>query len=173
MTGDVRPAFEWFAAVEGNRYRVLFFSVAAAYVFATLRQAIGYGATARLFPLVVSVPLCALLLVELAAAYGDRQDRAEGPFAAVLVETHSRPTPAESDAVRYRRTAASFGWLGGLVAAVWLVGPLPATLAYVPAFVRAHGGSRRRAAVTAIATGGALYVLFVALLSTPLVGGAI
>jgi len=170
---DAQPLFEWFAAVDSHRYRGLFFGAGAAYVLATLWQAAGYGSTAGLFPLVVGVPLCALLVAELAAAYSDRRDRVEGPFAAVLAEADSHSTTGESDTVRYRRTAASIGWLGGLVAAIWLVGPLPATLVYVPAFVRAHGGSRRRAAVTAIATGSALYVLFVALLSTPLVGGAI
>lgn len=161
--------FDRLAAVEGRWYRVGFFLVVFAYVLATLREAVGYTPSARLFPLVVGTATAALLGLEIAATATGR-GRLRGPFAGVFDRLE-----AESDrtADRYRREVRTLGWLVGLVGVVYLLGHLLGAFVYVTAFIGARGGSWRRALVVGVGTTAGLYVLFEWLLTTPLYEGSV
>lgn len=161
--------FDRLVAVEGRWYRVVFFLVVFAYVLATLREAVGYTPSARLFPLVVGTATAALLGLEIAATVTGR-GRLRGPFAGVFDQlgAGSDRTPD-----RYRREVRTLAWLVGLVGVVYLVGHLLGAFVYVTAFIRARGGSWRRALAVGAGTTAGLYVLFELLLTTPLYEGLV
>ena len=162
------------ARVDAARYRQGFFILCLGYVLVVLYQAMGYAVAARLFPVLVGVPLVALLVGTLAVSISGRRFELSGPLGGVFekLETHEHDADHD-DAVRYRREAAALLWLAALFVSIWLLGHLLAAAVYVPAFVYAYERDIRRAVIVGIGTAAFLYFLFVGLLSASIYGGVL
>lgn len=166
--------FGTLARVDATRYRQAFFLLCLGYVLVVLYQAMGYGSAARLFPVLVGVPLVALLVGTLAVSVSGRRSDLSGPLGGVFeeLEGHERGTDHDDD-VRYRRETAALLWLAALFISIWLLGHLLAAAVYVPTFVYAYERDLRRAAITGVGTAAFLYFLFVELLSASIHGGVL
>jgi hypothetical protein len=124
------------------RQRLMLTTVLAVLVASAAASAMTLGPAARRMPLVVALPTLALLVFELT-----RHARAAG------VEP--------SDPLTRRVEAATFAWLGGLLAGVWLLGMLAGLPLFLVSYLR-----RRSREPWAVALGMALgvwIVLFVVL----------
>ena len=125
-----------------DRQRLMFTAALTVLVASAAASAMTLGPTARRMPLVVALPTLALLVFELSR--------------------HLRAPREECDDPATRRVeAATFAWLAGLVAGVWLLG----MLAGLPLFLVTYLRMRSREGWT-VALGMALgvwVVLFVVL----------
>lgn len=175
MRDVIDRGFERLAAVDGRYPAMAFFGVLLVYTLALIVQAVGYSDAARLFPLIVGVPLVVMLVVNLLLlAFGDRVDlRLVGFFDAVgELDAVSADTDVD-DAARYRREFAMFGWVGALIALTWLVGNLVAVAVFVATFVYVHERDLGRALLVSGLTFGFIYLLFVVVLDASLYRGVV
>lgn len=163
------------ADVDATYYESAFYGVVLAYVLAVVAAATGYGADARLFPLLVGVALVILLVGKLVATASESVEFAVAGLLADVFdgldgyEAGERPDDAE----RYRRDATMLGWLVALLVLVWLLGFYPAALVYVTGFVYQQEGDLRRALALGVGTTVCLYALFIGVLSASTYGGVL
>lgn len=174
MSSDRRRfdgAFERLAAASDRYAGAVFYALALGYVTLALADARTYDPDARLFPVLVGVPLAVLLAVKLVLERSDGSGGAAGPLADVFEAVESHRDGGPDGPTRYRRYLAAVGWLSGLVVLVRLVGLFPAAVLYVTAFVYRQEGDLRRALALGGLTGASCYLLFARLLSATTYGG--
>jgi len=147
--GSPAPRFGW-----GTRFTLLVVVVLAA----ALWESRDFGFRAGLFPWAIGIPVLALAVLQLAL---ELAGKAKVPSA-----SDAGPGPPPGEAAR--RTVATFGWVGGYLAAIWLLGfALGGTLS---AFLMLKLGSRERWPITIAITAGAaalIHFLFVRALHVP------
>lgn len=172
--GRLDRLFAVLAGIDAEHYRRGFFLLGLGYVLAVLYRAMDYSSAARLFPLLVGVPLVTLLVGTLLASLSGRTVDVEGPLVGVFeeIETYERGSDLDN-ATRYRREAVALVWLAVLFVSIWLLGYLLAAVAYVPAFVYVYERNTRRAILAGIGTAMFLYILFVELLSAGIYDGVL
>lgn len=175
MRPVIARGFERLAAVEGRFLAMVFFGVLLVYTLALVSQAVGYSAAARLFPLIVGVPLVAMLVANiLLLAVQDRYDlRLVGFFDSVgEIDAASARTEVD-EATRYQRETSMVLWIGALVVLTWLVGTLVAVGVFVFAFVYVYERKLVRALLVSGLTFGFIYLLFVQVLGAVLFRGVV
>jgi hypothetical protein len=145
-------------------------------VFAAVLLAVGLAAMAQTWPWPIKAALyprtmAAALVVASAACCGlALLGRGERPGSRVDLEFTSDLPP---DALR-RRTLGACGWIGGFLAAGWLVGLLPAMVLTVLAYLRWAGRETWRfSLVTTAVTWAALEGFLVRLLHLPIPTGVL
>lgn len=141
--------------------RGAFYLLVAVYAGTLTSTATGYRPDTALFPIVVGVAVAGVLVAKSLAAY-------TGIDGSGVVERFSVDTDAPAD---LRGAGVVFGWVGGFVCAVFLVGLIPATTALTAGFVYYY---EREPATAAIAGGAVLllsYGLFAVVLGAPGYGG--
>lgn len=160
-------------AIDRRLWPGIFFTFVSLYVIAVVLEAVTYSESARLFPIVVGIPLLIIIglkLVLLAAgnrldlesiALFDFDDEFEG-----VIRRQVEP------AVRYRREFAMLLWLVALSALVWAFGFLLSLLVFVLSFILVYERDPVRAVVTAALTYGIVYFFFVELLGAAVYRGA-
>jgi len=171
----IRRFFERLADLDDRYPPAAFYGLLFAYVAALLAEAMRYDPRARLFPLLVGVPLAVALAVAVFAALVDAPDLGvAGPFEGLVsaVETHRRVDGGDTPR-RYRREAETILWLLAFVSAIRLLGFFPAIPCYVTAAVYRWERDVRRALLLGLLTTAALYVLFAELLSATVYRGAL
>lgn len=123
--------------------------------------ALSWPLKAKLFPLVIGIPLVFLALAELWLS----------------LRTTLASTEAEDGvprALALRRTLAAAGWIGGFFAAIVLLGFPPAVPAFVLLYLRLQGGeSWLFSAIFSIAVWAVFYGLFDRMLHLPFPPGAL
>lgn len=171
----VDRGFERLADVEDRYLAVLFYSVLLVYTLALVTQALGYSEAARLFPLIVGVPLSVMI-----AAYvvlrllEDRVDvHVVGFFDSVSPIDEASLVEELPPPERYRREFTMVLWVLALVLLTWLVGNLVAVVAFVLAFVYVYERSLPRAILVAGLVFTFIYLLFVQVLGATLWRGII
>lgn len=173
MRKAIAGVFARLAAVEGRFLAMAFFGVLLVYTLALVIQAVGYSEAARLFPLIVGVPLVVMLVVNIILlAVGDRVDlRLVGFFDAVSeIDAVSAETEVD-EGERYRREFSMIGWVAALIGLTWLIGNLPAVAVFVAAFVYVYERDLPRALIVSGITFGFIYLLFVVVLDANLYRG--
>lgn len=105
------------------------------------------GYRARLFPVIVSVPMLGLALGQLALDLREAHERAQE----AKDEAQADPVELPADVAR-RRALSMNGWLLALLALVWLIGFTPAITLFVFAFLLAE--AKTRLVVSGIAAAG-------------------
>lgn len=164
--------YEGLAAVSGRYVRAGFYALVLGYVALVLAEATTYGSDARLFPLLVGVPLAVLLALKVALELSSAgPDAVGGPLADVFREVETHRDGGPTGATRYRRDLAALGWLVALVALVRLLGLFPASFVFVAVFVYRQQGDPGRALALAAGTTLCCYLLFERLLSATTYGG--
>lgn len=171
----VDRGFERLAGVDDRYPAVLFFATLLAYTLALLHQALSYSPAARLFPLIVGVPLALLIAAYiLLVLLRDRIDlRAVGLFEGVGAVDAVSTERAVDRAARFRRESGMILWVVALVLLTWLFGNLLAVAVFVFAFIYVYEGDPVRALVASAATSGFIYLLFVLVLGAPLWRGVV
>lgn len=175
MRDVIDRGFERVAAVDGRYPAMAFFGALLVYTLALVVQAVGYSDAARLFPLIVGVPLVVMLVANLVLlALGDRIDlRLVGFFDAVgEIDAVAAASPVD-DAERYRREFSMLVWVGALIGLTWLVGNLAAVAVFVATFVYVYERDLPRALLVAGLTFGFIYLLFVVVLDASLYRGVV
>jgi hypothetical protein len=152
-------------SVRDNKALLFTLLVAAAGLWA-LAQTAGWPVKAWLYPRVITVPLVVLALVETALVLRGRESAEAEPVPDIEMDTSVDPTLAS------RRTLNVILWIGGMFAAVLLVGFQAAVPAFVFAYLRIAGKERwvLSAALALIAVL-VFHLLFVSLLHLPLPPG--
>lgn len=175
MKAAIDRGFERLAALDGRYPAMAFFAVLLVYTLALVWQAVGYSDAARLFPLIVGVPLVGMLVVNLLLlAFQDRVDLRLVGFFDAVGDIDAVSAEAEVDqAERYWREFSMVGWVAGLVGLTWLVGNLAAVAGFVFAFVAVYERSLARALLVSAVTFGFIYLLFVVVLDAALYRGII
>lgn len=166
----VDRAFARLAAVEGRFLAMAFFGGLLIYTLALLSQAIAYSEAARLFPIVVGVPLVVMLVVQILLLGFDQRFSLglSGIFDSVGgIDLASAKTELPK-ATRYRREFAMVLWVTVFVLLTWLLGTLLALYVFLFAFVYVHERTFVRAFSVSTLTFGFVYVLFVRLLGATL-----
>lgn len=167
--------FERLAAVDEVYYTSAFYTLLLGYVLLVLLAARSYSADARLFPLLVGVPLAVMLVGKLFVDLAEPLEiDVAGPFADVFegIGVYDADTDV-TRAERYRREAGLLLWLVALLVSVWLLGFLLSSFVYVSAFVYYYERNPTRAFLVGGITTAFLYVLFVRVLSAPIYGGVL
>jgi Na+/proline symporter len=175
MRRVIAGVFERLAAVESRFLAMAFFGALVVYTLALVTQAVGYSDAARLFPLIVGVPLVVMLVVNLLLlAVGDRVDlQLVGFFDAVGDIDAVSAESAVDEAERYRREFSMVVWVGALIGLTWLIGNLAAVAVFVATFVYVHERDLRRALLVSGFTFGFIYLLFVVILDANLYRGVV
>lgn len=170
MRGLVDRGFDRLAAIEGRYLAIGFFAILLVYTAALVLEAVDYSEAARLFPLIVGIPLVVMLLANiLLLAMGDRVDLQVVGFFDAMGEIDTVSTrDAVPQAERYRREVTMILWVGAFVLLTWLVGNLAAIFVFVFAFIAVHERAPARAFFIAAVTIGFIYLLFVRLLGATL-----
>lgn len=149
-----------------DRKALLFTLVVAAVAVWALIQTRGWPVKAWLYPRVITIPLAALALAETALLLRRRESTESEPVADIEMDTSVDPSVAT------RRTLSVILWIGGMLAAVLLVGFQVAVPAFVFAYLRFAG---REGWVLSIALALVavlvFHLLFVTLLHLPLPPG--
>ena len=147
---------------------LLFTLLVAAVGFWALLQTAGWPVKAWLYPRVITIPLVALALVESALVLRGREAQEAEPVPDIEMDTSVDPSVAT------RRTLSVSLWIGGMLAAVLLVGFQIAVPAFVFAYMRFAG---REGWVLSIALALVavlvFHLLFVTMLHLPLPPGVI
>ena len=127
-----------------------------------------FNVRAGLFPWAIGIPVLTLALVQLVLGLRHRQARHAGP---------RTPEPALDEIpqeIVNRRTANTFGWIGGYFLAIWLLGFVVA--GPLCAFVQLKFGGREKwltSLVLAALTGVVVYGFFERILHVPFPPGAL
>lgn len=162
MRDVVERGFERLAAVEDRYLAVAFSLLLLTYTVALIVEALEYNANARLFPLIVGVPLALLIVANIGMLFlADRFDlRLVGLFDDV--GDFELPTAAEPiDQVRrYRREVAMVLWILFLLGLIWLFGNYVAIAVFLFTFIVVHEHALGRAALTTLVTLVFVYLLF-------------
>lgn len=175
MREVIDGGFERLAAIEGRYLAITFFGVLLVYTLALVTQAVGYSEAARLFPLIVGIPLVVMLIANiLLLALEERIDLRLVGFFDAMSEIDAVSAEAEVDqAERYRREFSMVLWIGALISLSWLFGNLVAVAVFVFAFVYAYERAPLRALFVTVLTFGFIYLLFVQVLGAILWRGVI
>lgn len=149
-----------------DKGRVAFAAVLALIAAGAIVLALPWPPKARLFPLVVAVPLLVLALCQLVVAVRGRGAAPDDETTALPADV----TPASARA----RTRAVFGWMAAFIALVALIG-FPVT---VPVFVGAYLAFTRattwpRAAVAALVAWLCFHAVFERILHLPFEPGLV
>lgn len=151
----------------------IFFGVVGLYVLAVVYEATGYSEDARLFPIVIGLPLLGMILLKLGLlAFEDRLGLESVALFDLDDEFKGIIRREVDPAVRYRREFAMLLWLVALSFLVWAVGFLLSLLLFVLSFILVYERDPLRAVVTAVATYGIVYLFFVELLGAAVYRGA-
>lgn len=129
-----------------DKGRVLFCIILIAVAAYAIYAASGWSFKTGFFPLVVSIPLLVLVMVQLFLEISGKKE--EGPGAAVDLE-FSHDLPPE---IARRRVLTIFAWIVGFILSVYLIGfPLTVPL-FVLSYLRFQGDASwtRALALTAI-----------------------
>lgn len=157
---------------EGRYWESVFLGLIMAYTLVLVVTALGYGPDPRLFPLLIGVPLIALILVRIGMLLSDRIDvRSGGVFQEVtaeLADAGEDAGPQYDTLERYRKQVEIVAWLCGFVALIWAIGFQLGLVIFVFTFVAIYEGDLRRALAATIIAYGVVYLLFVQLLSVSL-----
>lgn len=175
MSRLVDRGFQRLADLESRYLAVAFFATLLLYTLALVSQALGYSEAARLFPLIVGVPLVGMLVAYiLLLLLQDRVDVRTVGFFDDVGDFEAGPRGFEGEqSDRYRREFGMVLWIGALVVLTWLVGNLVAVAVFVFAFVHVHERAPLRALLVAGLTFGFIYLLFVRVLGATLWRGVI
>lgn len=169
-------------SVDDRQWEILFFLLLLGYSSLLVYEAWGYGSDARLFPLLVGVPLLGMLLVKIGLLlFGDRIDLSDSDtFGSVTSEIEgtddSEDTGEDTELdtlVRYRREYEMVGWTFALIGLIWLVGFRLSILVFVPAFIYRYERALKRALGVTVFTWVATDLIFVRLLSVTFWEGVI
>lgn len=167
--------FERLADVDERYLATLFFLGLLAYILALIYESLGYSADARLFPLIVGVPLAILLVAKvLLLLLQDRLDlHVVGLFEDVGDLNIASTREVGDKSVQYRREFSMILWIGGLLLLIYLFGNLAAVPIFIFAFIFAYERDLLRAAIAAIVTFAFIYLLFVQILDATLWRGIV
>lgn len=166
--------FGFVERVDGRYWSTAFFVALFAYTLLLVVTALGYGSGAQLFPLVVGIPLLALIVTEIVILLFQERLGFESVdlFESVqqLEGTEEKTTDRRQ---QYRREFEMALWVTLSVAVVWLFGHMVGLVAFVFGFIYAYERSTRRALVATVITFVFVYLLFVSLLGANLWEGLI
>lgn len=170
VMGFVDRGFERLTDVDGRYFATLFFLGLLAYTLALLSEALGYSSNARLFPLIVGVPLSILLVAKIVLLLlQDRLDlQVVGFFEDVGDMNVTSTREAVGRGVRYRRELSMIAWIGGLALLIYFFGNLVAVPVFIFAFILSYERAPLRAAIVAVVTSVFIYLLFVWVLDATL-----
>lgn len=166
-------AFERITDIESRHWAALFFGLLLAYILLMVYTAIGYSADARLFPIVIGVPLALLIVVQLfLLEFGERLgiqsvDLFEGIQQLSEVEEGEEVSAAESARWEFEMIL----WSLATVVLIWTVGHILTLVLLVFGFIYAYERDLRRATIATVITFLFVYVLFIAILDANLWGG--
>lgn len=166
----VSRGFDHLADIDGRYLAAVFFSVLLTYTLALVYESFGYAWDARLFPLIVGIPLSIMILGKiLLLLLNDRLDlQVVGFFEDVGDMNPSQKKKAQSRASRYRREFSMVLWIVGLVLLIYLIGNLAAVPLFIFAFILTYERNFRRAVLAAIVTSVFIYLLFIQVLDSTL-----
>lgn len=165
-------AFERLAAVDSRLWAGVFFGVVGLYTLAVVIEVTSYSSDARLFPLLVGIPLLGLIAMKLALLLvGDRLHLESMELFDIDEDLGGAVGADVAPGIRYRREFVMILWLVGLSAFLWAFGFLPALLVFLLTFVVTYERSLARAAVVALGTFAFVYLFFIRLLGATIYGG--
>lgn len=169
-------------SVDDRQWEILFFLLILGYSVLLVYEAWGYGPDARLFPLMVGIPLVGMLVVKIGLLlFADRIDLSENDmFGSVTSDLDDSEDIAESEEtskfdtlVRYRREYEMVGWTFVLIGLIWLLGFRLSMLVFIPVFIYRYERAPKRAVGVTIFTWIATDLIFVRLLSVTFWEGVI
>lgn len=171
MTSVDERAFEKIAAVDSRYWASLFFGGVFAYVALLVMQAGGYSADPRLFPLLIGVPLLALIVGQVALLiFGDRLgiESVDLFESAHELTVEDERTEMEATIEQNRREAEMLVWALVSFGLIWLFGHIIALVVFVFGFIYAYERDLKRALLATAVTFGFIYLLFVSILGASL-----
>ncbi|MFW5919974.1 MAG: tripartite tricarboxylate transporter TctB family protein [Halanaeroarchaeum sp.] len=175
MTSVDERAFGKIAAVDSRYWASLFFGLVLAYVVLLVVEAVGYSSNARLFPIVVGVPLAVLIVVQIVLLlFRERLGIESVDLFESIQQLDATEEPEEGSAVeRNRREFEMILWSLASFGLIWLFGHLVALVAFVFGFIYVYERNLRRALIATAITFGFVYVLFVSILGASLWSGVV
>lgn len=157
---------------ESRYWESIFLGLILAYTLVLIAKALGYAPDPRLFPLLIGVPLVALILVRVTMLLSDRIDVSSGGMfedvTAELSDAGEDVGPEYDTLTTYRRQIEIIAWLCGFTALIWALGFQLGLVIFVFAFVAVYEDDLKRAFVATVIAYGLVYVLFIQLLSVSL-----
>lgn len=166
----VNQGYDRLAVINGRYLAAVFFSVLLTYTLALVYESLAYSADARLFPLIVGIPLSIMIVGKiLLLLLQERLNlQVAGFFEDIDNLNVSQTKKEQSTAARYRREFSMVLWIGGLMSLIYLIGNLAAVPVFIFAFIFAYERALKRAVLAAIVTSILIYLLFVQVLNTTL-----
>lgn len=173
--------FGFVERVDGRYWSTAFFVALFAYTLLLVVTALGYGSGAQLFPLVVGVPLLALIVAEIVILlFPDRLGfESTDLFESTQQLEESEGRKATDQRRQYRREFEMSIWTILSVTAVWLFGHMIGLAVFVFGFIYAYERNAKRALIATVITFIFVYLLFNRLLGANLweglvpIGGAL
>lgn len=174
MTSVSGRTFETLSEIDGRYWATVFFAGIFGYVLLQVLTALGYSPPARLFPILVGVPVLVMTAVKvLQLLAGDRLGIQVTDLFEDVGQMEFEESETVTPAVRYRREFSMFLWTFALITLIWVIGILPALAVFVFVFIYAHERNLARAVAAMLVTYGFVYLLFIQLLGAVLYEGLV
>lgn len=166
--------FDGLVTVDSRVWPGIFFGVIGLYTFAVVLQSTSYSEAARLFPIVIGVPLLGLIALKLLmTVFDDRNWFASTELFDFDDRFDHVGVAAVEAAVRYQREAEMIIWLVGLSVFLWVFGFILTLIVFLFTFVFIYERDVLRAAIVSAVTVGFVYFFFIRLLGASVYTGAI
>lgn len=169
--GPGERLFRLIQGIEGRYWTTVFFLALFGYTLLLVVEALGYSGPARLFPLVVGVPLLGLIVVKVAVTlFGDRLGiRSVDLFEDIQdLDSGDEELDAAAERQQYRRELETALWVAFAIVTIALFGHLFGLVIFVFGFVYAYERDLLRAGVATAVTFLFVYILFKAILGASL-----
>lgn len=156
--------------VEGRYWSTVFFLGLFGYTLLLVVEALGYSGPARLFPLVIGVPLLGLIVVKVVVTlFKERLGiQSIDLFEDIQEFEGDEELDAPAERQQYRRELETALWVAFAIVSIALFGHLFGLLVFVFGFVYAYERDLLRAGVATAVTFLFVYLLFKAILGASL-----
>ena len=180
MNGVIESVSQQISRISQDIWKTVFFGMLFAYTAVLVFASLGYTAAARLFPLIIGLPLLGMLLMNILLIHNPTKYtiRFGGLFDDIsdeaMSEQMSNGDAGGSDvATRIHREITMGLWILSVLVLIWLFGFLNAFLVFIFLFVYFYEGSLIRAGTVTVLSLIFIYALFIELLALPLPEGAL
>lgn len=180
VSNSMRFISQYVSQISSERWEVVFLGILLAYAAALVFQAMSYSPDARLFPMLIGVPLLGMILVKILITHypirsisgtGGLVDRVSKEIEPN--QTNEDDSEETASIVHIQRELTMTSWIVGVFILIWLLGFLNASAIFMFSFIYIYENSLIRAGGVTLLALIFIYGLFVELLSLPLWEGII
>lgn len=167
MTRSTTNRLRFLSHIETTFFLTVFYFLIFLYVLSTVVTAIKYSPSARLFPLLIGIPLLILLITKLILVlFVSPRTDSIGPFSHVY-DTLLDPDTNQPAENQQKDEALTLLWIAIAFLLIWLTGFYLGGFIFITTFIYSTERSLSRALLTSSITTLGLFGLFEQILSAP------